>query len=804
MQKNVRKKQNNSLIYDNCFNKKGITLIALVISIIVIIILAGVSLNATIGENGIITKAQDATYMQSIAALEEWLQSEYIKYYDETSQYTNKVELLANKIGNLFLKDGNKNYITYNGKMYYLINKNYLPNDLQNILKDGNTNEYMKYIRLIDVYGVTSDLKVYYCKEGVENILGAINELEVDPNTLLAKVNSNSGIKAALTDILTSMGEIIGEDGITIGNVARIKNLELDGSKYEINDLSALAELNAMQRLTLTNLNINNLEGIEKCPQLYYIYLKNCEIIDYSNLKNVIGLEILYIYISPDKSTEIANKQVEILSKGLVDAIELSKFEVLGISGTTDFFENDYVYKTEMNDSSDLDKRNYIGKYNSNITNIDSFNNMNINIKNTLKRISLNNNKLSSISALKEFTAIEELDLMSNPFLTNLEGIENCTKLKNLAINNCNLTDISNLNNATLLEQIVIYDNNNLENLYGLENSNNLKFLRADNCNIKDISSLYGKTNLKYLDLENNKNLRSVLTLGSLSALSNLYLAGNEQMIGTEVRDALANEETHILQNCGSNYTIPNIYMIYFSNLESYDYSNMNLTDESNEINALKNKTNVKRLNLSGNSNLSNNKLQEILKTMTGLEYLSLKGLQLENLEFMNTVTNLKELDIRDCKNISNDLSILNEKGTELYTFVSNNTNLDLTKIQLAINNISKKSEINLEESWILGQPYQCRGVILIGGSYNFYNCTEITDFRCNNEFDIQDDNSLYMDFTGCNSLETINIWRDGRLYKLPANLKKLSTHRDNINVDLTNCSNLTEIAFDQLRRRKN
>ena len=76
-------------------NSKGITLIALVISIIVMLILAGVSLNATIGDNGIITQAQNATYMQSIAALEEYLQTEYVKYYDETEGYTSKIELLS-------------------------------------------------------------------------------------------------------------------------------------------------------------------------------------------------------------------------------------------------------------------------------------------------------------------------------------------------------------------------------------------------------------------------------------------------------------------------------------------------------------------------------------------------------------------------------------------------------------------------------------------------------------------------------------------------------------------------------------
>ena len=62
--------------------QNGITLIALVISIIVMLILAGVSLNATIGNNGIITQAQNATYMQDCAKLEEFLQSYYVSHFD--------------------------------------------------------------------------------------------------------------------------------------------------------------------------------------------------------------------------------------------------------------------------------------------------------------------------------------------------------------------------------------------------------------------------------------------------------------------------------------------------------------------------------------------------------------------------------------------------------------------------------------------------------------------------------------------------------------------------------------------------
>ena len=41
-------------------NKKGITLVALVVTIVVLLILAGVSINLVLGDNGIIAKAKDA------------------------------------------------------------------------------------------------------------------------------------------------------------------------------------------------------------------------------------------------------------------------------------------------------------------------------------------------------------------------------------------------------------------------------------------------------------------------------------------------------------------------------------------------------------------------------------------------------------------------------------------------------------------------------------------------------------------------------------------------------------------------
>ncbi len=51
--------------------QKGVTLVALVVTIIVLIILAGVSISMVIGNNGIATRAQEARDLQANAAVHE-------------------------------------------------------------------------------------------------------------------------------------------------------------------------------------------------------------------------------------------------------------------------------------------------------------------------------------------------------------------------------------------------------------------------------------------------------------------------------------------------------------------------------------------------------------------------------------------------------------------------------------------------------------------------------------------------------------------------------------------------------------
>ena len=64
-------------------NKNGITLIALVVTIIVLIILAGVSISLVLGDNGIITKAKEAKQNTELGKIEEEVQlNEAVEYIE--------------------------------------------------------------------------------------------------------------------------------------------------------------------------------------------------------------------------------------------------------------------------------------------------------------------------------------------------------------------------------------------------------------------------------------------------------------------------------------------------------------------------------------------------------------------------------------------------------------------------------------------------------------------------------------------------------------------------------------------------
>ncbi len=115
----------------------------------------------------------DAKQKQGMAILEEFLQEKYVEYYETASKNENKIEGFINikEVAKYFYCPvdegiGNLRYIVDSDyHVLYLIKKSGLPEEIRNSLVGGDAGnkEYIDYATLKDVYGVTSDLKVYYC-----------------------------------------------------------------------------------------------------------------------------------------------------------------------------------------------------------------------------------------------------------------------------------------------------------------------------------------------------------------------------------------------------------------------------------------------------------------------------------------------------------------------------------------------------------------------------------------------------------------------------------------------------------------
>ena len=104
---------NNDMIKNSLKeNRKGITLIALVVTIVVLLILAGVSISMLTGENGILTNATYAKFATEIKSLEEQVQ---LKQALSDSTYSGTINDLLNISSNyndkLLIEDNELKYI---------------------------------------------------------------------------------------------------------------------------------------------------------------------------------------------------------------------------------------------------------------------------------------------------------------------------------------------------------------------------------------------------------------------------------------------------------------------------------------------------------------------------------------------------------------------------------------------------------------------------------------------------------------------------------------------------------------------
>ena len=665
------------------------------------------------GDNGIITRAQEATYMQSIATLEEFLNSYYVEHYDVMQDSESKVQALKNLEPDWFFGGAPLGYIVdSDGHVNFFINKDGLPDDIKSQIKGGDAGEktYQDYASMNDVYGVTKDLRVYYCSKGKDTLLGTANT-DLD-NPVREVFESGSSLAKLINGNDT--------DNVTAEDLKNVKELTItpeDG----ITNFEEFYNFPSLERINFEGVTINSLNGLQNAIKINYIYFHNSVISDYSAIGKCKELKNLHMYM-PN------NEEVSKMCEGLKDA-KLTKLEYLGLYGYMHYTVVNWNYSTTSTTRSEL-------------TDISPLKNLSQETKQAIKYLYFNNNNIEDASVLEDFSNLYFVRLETNK-LTSCKGLENKSSLRYLYLNN---------------------------NLLGI-NETEIPNEEADS-----ISFLKNNTALYRLDLSKNSNLKQISYLKNITGLKHFLLTNDEN-----IETACIVELKDILAKC-ELLDMPSKYYLGLDNSPKMNLSNLSLTDE--DIMLLKNNTIIESLNLSNNTALSNEKLQEVLSTCTNMKAINLSGVSnLESIEFIKFMPNLITLDIRDTKVV--DLELLNDNVPNLGTLCINNENKDLTTIQGKISKLGKSYDTEL-----VGKSF---GLAINNPKLiqKLKDCTEMTSLTMYNS---TGGANTTIDLSNCKKLKYILSRGNGCTIIIPNSLEEISS--EDPNFDYTNHDNLKKISF--------
>lgn len=250
-----------------------------------------------------------------------------------------------------------------------------------------------------------------------------------------------------------------------------------------------VSDLKNISSLNLTNQNITDITGIEKCQNLISLDLSYNNISDISPLLKLDGL----------KDLNLNNNMIE-------DISYISNLFSLRQLNLRDNKITDIDHSRDLTKDKDKDENNYEDydlisentfKRLTNLTHLDLSNS-------ELHRWDGNN--INNLSNLKDLTNLVSLNLTGTG-ITNLDDLKNLMELNSLYMGNNeirNIDFIKNFGSLTYLDISNNYDGDNKIDLSPLKDIHGLKYLDARNNGIEDIYALRGLTNLNTLYLEDN------------------------------------------------------------------------------------------------------------------------------------------------------------------------------------------------------------------------------------------------------------------------------------------------------------
>lgn len=640
------------------FNEKGITLIALAVTIIILIILAGISISTLNGKNGILNQANSAKIMTIVSGVKEEIELKNVEC---------QVEDISINIENL-LKEGKierivkPEYDTY--YIYYIIKpKSYI--SMKN-LGNGNSTEFK------DIFLIDDDFNIKYIDKFGN---------EYGDNLTKKELTDETKIRFASENFEKYVSKISGieTNDLKFKWMKNQKSLKINDAS--ITNLYDLVFFPNLINLEINGLTLKNLDGIENCKNLKAIYcysivddlskveyLKNLDTIFITNLQNfdnaidsLKGLEKLKTLSISGNITVKSMKRIEELNNSLV-YITLSNVGIEKIEGLKKFTNLKSINLTN-NNIKDITP----------IADIASINNITVLYLDGNKNISGNRSDYTK-KELEKINKIGEILDRDGEISLGVEQFRLFTNYKNVKLNYKSLTSLEMFEGMTNLNKLDLAGN-----AITLEDEKSQNILKS-------------MKNLRSLNLFQNKKLANIKPINELSSLTDLNLSSTRTFNLADIEDILSNVSLSVdnstfqtIVNCDAN-KITSLKMSWAPIQDIPDMSNL---------------TKLKYLQINNSSSI--NSLDTIAK-LESLEVLILNRDSLHNKMFdFSRLTNLNNLSLEGNSLWSEDLnklkSLKNNKNLNLN--LSNNSIIDATALlELdASTRINLKNNVNLNEN---------------------------------------------------------------------------------------------------------
>ena len=250
-------------------------------------------------------------------------------------------------------------------------------------------------------------------------------------------------------------------------------------------------------RLKAESKDINSLAGLEHLTALYWLELRDNQIVDVNPLANLTNLEYLWL-----TSNQIAD--VEPLT-GLKNLLQLwlTSNQIADVGPLTGL-KNLQTLFFGGNQIADVEPL--------------------AGLKN-LQTLGLSLNQIADVEPLAGLKNLQYLSLGSNP-ITDVTPLAGLTNLQLLSLSYNPITDVTPLAGLTNLQSLNL-DHNQITDVTPLAGLTNLQSLHLNHNQITDVEPLAGLTNLYRLDLHINQ-IANVEPLADLKNLNTLQLYTNQ------------------------------------------------------------------------------------------------------------------------------------------------------------------------------------------------------------------------------------------------------------------------------------